>query len=518
LLFFFEDYVLDTARRELRRGPALLSVEPQVFDLLSFLVRNRDRVVSKDDLLAAVWSGRIVSESTLASRINAARRIIGDTGEQQRLIRTIIGKGVRFVGEARERQDSDQPIAPPVAPRLSIVVLPFANFSNDPELEYFADGTTDDLTTDLSQITGGFVIARNTAFTFKDKPIDVKKIGRELGVRYVVEGSIRRAGDLLRLNVQLTDAESSAHLWVDRFHIDCIDLARVQSEITGRLARAINFKLVEAEGLSIERERALDPDPQDLLIRGWAALVRPISAATLQEAWRLFERVLEIDVDSAAAKVGLAHALSGNIADGWSTSVQEDEARAERLLLEAIECDANSLRARLALGLLRRLQNRLDESRIELETAIALVPNYAPAFGQLGMTLICLGQPAAAIPVIEKCIPIGPHDTASPSAYSMLSLAHLLLGDVEQAIEFSRKARARNPQLYFPHLLLAAALALKDELDEAQAALAAGIKLRPKFASLAQLRAYTTWGNARYKALREKTLDLGLLRAGMPDE
>jgi TolB-like protein len=235
LLFLFEHYTLDTERRELQRGPALISVEPQVFDLLVFLVRNRDRVVSKDDLLASVWGGRIVSESTLASRINAARRAIGDTGEEQRLIRTIIGKGIRFVGQVNEQQY--QSPARLEVPRLSIVVLPFANFSNDPELEYFADGITDDLTTDLSQITGGFVIARNTAFTYKDKPIDVKKIGRELGVRYVVEGSIRRAGDLLRLNVQLTDAVSSAHLWVDRFDIDCIDLARVQSEITGRLAR-----------------------------------------------------------------------------------------------------------------------------------------------------------------------------------------------------------------------------------------------------------------------------------------
>jgi len=210
--------------------------------------------------------------------------------------------------------------------------------------------------------------------------------------------------------------------------------------------------------------------------------------------------------------------LSGNIADGWSNSVQKDQARAEKLLLEAIEFDANSFRARWALGLLRRLQNRLDESRIELETAIALVPNYAPAFWQLGMTLICLGQPDAAIPEIEKGIGLGPYDTASPGAYSMLSLAHILLGRVEQAIELSRTARARNPRLYFPHMLLAAALGLKDDLDEAKAALAEGIKLRPEFVSLARLRAYTTWGNPQFKALREKTLDLGLRRAGMPDE
>ena len=516
--FVFEDYVLDSKRRELRRGSALLSMEPQVFDLLLFLVKNRDRVVSKDDLLAAVWGGRIVSESTLASRINAARRIIGDTGEQQRLIRTIIGKGVRFVGKAREQQDSDHSPAPPVVPRLSIVVLPFANFSDDPELEHFADGITDDLTTDLSQITGGFVIARNTAFTYKDKPIDVKKIGRELGVRYVIEGSVRPAGDVLRLNVQLTDVESGAHLWADRFNTDPVDLAQAQNEITGRLARTINFKLVETEGLSIEREKALDPDPHDLLIHGWAMLSRPISAATRREALRIFERALEIDGGSVAAKIGVAYVLICNIGDGWSTSVQKDKTRAEQLLLEAIEYDANSVRARAALGLLRRLQNRLDESRIELETAIALVPNYAPAFCQLGMTLTCLGQPEAAIPKIEKGIRLSPHDPTSPTAYSILSQAHLLLGHAEPAIELARKACAGNPRLYFTHMLLAAALGLKGDVEEARAALAEGMKIRPDFDSLARLREYCMWGSPRFLALREGTIYVGLRRAGMPDE
>jgi len=424
--FLFEDYLLDTERRELRRGPVLLSVEPQVFDLLLFLVRNRDRVVSKDDLLASVWGGRIVSESTLASRINAARRAVGDTGEQQRLIRTIIGKGVRFVGKARERQDTDHSADPPHVPRLSMVVLPFANFSNDPGLEYVADRVTDDLTTDLLRISGGFVIARSTAFTLKGKPVDVKKIGCELGVRYVIEGSVRRTSDLLGLNVQLTDAESGAHLWADRFDSDLATLSQAQSEITGRLARAINFKVVEAESLRIERERALDLDPQDLLIRGWAALVRPISTATRRDALRIFEQTLEIDPDLVAARIGLANTLTYNIGDGWSTSVRKDEARAEQLLLEAVEGDANSFRARHGLGLLRRLQNRLDESRIELETAIAVLPNYAPAFCQLGMTLTCLGQPDAAIPAIEKSIRLGPYDTASPTAYSILILDFIL--------------------------------------------------------------------------------------------
>ena len=165
--FLFEDYVLDTERRELRRGSTLLSMEPQVFDLLAFLVRNRDRVASKDDLLASVWGGRIVSESTIASRINAARRIIGDSGEQQRLIRTIIGRGVRFVGMVREYQARGEPVAPAAVPRLSIAILPFANLSSDPELDHFADGMADDLITDLSRYPGIFVIARNAARIFK---------------------------------------------------------------------------------------------------------------------------------------------------------------------------------------------------------------------------------------------------------------------------------------------------------------------------------------------------------------
>ena len=516
-MYLFEDYALDTDRRELRRGAAQLSMEPQVFDLLVFLVRNSDRVVSKDDLLAAVWGGRIVSESTLATRINAARRIIGDSGEQQRLIRTTIGKGVRFVGAVRERQAAAEP-AISTPPRLSIIVLPFTNLSNDPELEFFADGITDDLTTDLSQIPGSFVIARNTAFTLKGESVDVKRIGREFGVCYVVEGSLRLAGESVRVNVQLTDAESGAHLWADRFDSDPANLAQAQNEILGRVARTLSLKLVWAAGLRIERQRPLDTDPQDLLIHGWALFNRATTAAILREAQLVFERVLEIESDSIGARIGIGYALAVNVANYWSTSVQQDKARAEQLLLEAIEQDANSARARAALGLLRRVQNRLDESRIELEMAVALAPNYAAAFWMLSTTLILLGKPDAAILVAEKGLRFSPSGEAVPTAYMAMGQAHLLLGHVEQAIEFARKARASNPRLYITNTMLAAALGLKGELDEARAVLAEAIKLRPEFNSLARWRAYMTWGSPEYWALRERTTIVGLRRAGMPDE
>jgi TolB-like protein len=314
LLYLFEDYALDTDRRELRRGAALLSMEPQVFDLLVFLVSNRDRMVSKDDLLASVWRGRIVSESTIASRILAARRAIGDNGEQQRLIRTIIGKGVRFVGTAREQPAAS--LSPSIAPRLSIVVLPFTNLSDDPQQEYFADGITDDLTTDLSRISGSFVIARNTAFTYKGQSMDVKQIGYELGVRYVLEGSVRRAGEWVRMNVQLTDAESGAHLWADRFDTDHADLVAAQDEITGRLARTLDVELVRDVGRRIANEKTADPDARDLVMRGRALRFRPASAANREQALRVFERALEIDPRSSDAKIGIASTLVTNLADG----------------------------------------------------------------------------------------------------------------------------------------------------------------------------------------------------------
>jgi Flp pilus assembly protein TadD len=275
---------------------------------------------------------------------------------------------------------------------------------------------------------------------------------------------------------------------------------------------------VGAAGLRIGQQGALDADPQDLLIYGWALFNRATTAANLRESQLVFERVLEIEPNSAGAKIGIGYALACNVANYWSTSVQQDQARAERLLLEAIEHDPNSTRARAALGIIRRLQNRLEESRIELETAIALEPNYAAAFWMLGTTLILLGRPDAAILVGEKGLRLAPTGAAVPIGYMTMCQAHLLMGHVEQAIEFARKARASNPRLYFTHTCLAAALGLKGELDEARAALAEAIKLRPEFNSLARWRAYMTWGSPEYWALRERTTHVGLRRAGMPDE
>jgi len=405
------------------------------------------------------------------------------------------------------------------APRLSFVVLPFANLSNDPDQDYFADGVTDDLTTDLSRISGSFVIARNTAFTYKGKSVEVKQIGRELGVRYVIEGSVRRSANLIQVNAQLIDTETGGHMWADRFETDRRNLPEEQSEITSRLAKTLNVQLIEAANSRLERERAIDPDARDLVMRGWAFFNRPFSSTTMQEAQRAFERALEIDSRSVDARIGIARTLINLVAGGWSNSVERDELRAEQLLLEALDRDASTSDAHEMMGLLRRFQNRLAESRIELKTAVSLDRNDASAFRNLGLTLMYLGQPEAAISQIERGIRLSPIDHLIPIAYSGLGFCHLLIGQVGDALEYLRKAQALNPRLYFIHFGVAAALGLKGDLRQARAALAEGIKLKPEVNSLAAWRANRPWEtNPEFAKLAEKTLYAGLRQAGLPDE
>jgi TolB-like protein/class 3 adenylate cyclase/Tfp pilus assembly protein PilF len=416
------------------------------------------------------------------------------------------------------------PQGPPVSasvaiPRLSFVVLPFENLSRDPDQEYFADGITDDLTTDLSRISGGFVIARNTAFTYKGKAVDVKQIGRELGVHYVIEGSVRRTGDQVQVNVQLIDAETGAHVWADRFDTNRTSLTEAQSGITGRLARSLNVELARDVGRRIEQEKEVKPDARDLVMRGWAQWYRPLSLGNQQEAQRTFEQAMMLDPRSVDAKIGLATVLVSILGPRWSSSTKQDQARAEQLLLEALGQDPNNSMAHYAMGRLRQMENRLPEAQAEFEAAVALDRNNAWALLFVGGMRRWLGRPQEGIPYIENAIRLNPHDPDIGTFYYALAHCHLLLGHVDQAINLFRKSIAANPQQWYVHLNLAAALGLRGDLDEARAELAESLRLKPDMNSLAaESAAYPFLNNPDYRALAEKTVNLGLRRAGFPDE
>jgi class 3 adenylate cyclase/TolB-like protein/tetratricopeptide (TPR) repeat protein len=408
----------------------------------------------------------------------------------------------------------------PVLPSpLSVVVLPFANLSNDPEQEYFADAITDDVTTDLSRISGSFVIAPTTAFTYKGKGVGAQQIGHELGVRYLLNGSVQRTGHHVQVNVQLVDAESDAQLWADRLESDRADLVKGQKEITGRLARTLNLELTEAVHRRAERAGAVDIDAQDLLLRGWALYYRPASAPVRQEALQAFERALELDPGSIDGRIGIGAVLTDNLVLSFSKSREQDTARADEVLSEALERDLNRSMAHFAMGVLRRVQNRLGDSEIELETAIALDRNNARALQQLGLTLMWLGKPETAIPQIEKAIRLNPYDPNIVSYYWALGASKLVSGEIDEAATWLEKARASNPRLFFVHLWLAAPLALRAELDEAKSALAQSIKLRPEISSLARWRSEYPWyANPPFVAIADQTLYAGLRRAGFPEE
>jgi TolB-like protein/tetratricopeptide (TPR) repeat protein len=399
------------------------------------------------------------------------------------------------------------------------VVLPLQNLSNDPEQEYFADAITEDLTTDLSLISGSLVIAPMTAFTYKGKTVGAKQVGHELGVRYVLEGSVRRFGDQVHVNVQLIDGESGVQLWADRFENKHASLARAQGEITGRLARRLNLELTEAAARRVERSGAISFDAEDFLMRGWAAYYKPASVTVRQEARQAFERALELDAQSAEARIGIATVLVDDVVLGFSSSRKEDKARADLLLSEALKREINNSMAHFAAGVLRRVQNRLDDSWIELAMAIALDRNNARALQQLGLTLMWLGEPEAASQQIERAIRLNPYDPNIASYYWALGASNLIGGQTEDAGLLLSKARAANPRLYFVYLWLAAPLALRGDLDGARTAIAESFKAatRDQF-NRTVARCEPVTRQPQFTALGEKTLYAGLRRAGFPDK
>jgi TolB-like protein len=517
----FGDHVLDIERRELRRGAEPIALEPQVFDLLVYLVRNRGRVVSKDDLIESVWGGRIVSDSALTSRLNAARKAVNDSGAEQRVIRTVQRKGVRFIGEVSEDSEPVAGIAgapaateAPTAPRLSIVVLPFVNLSNDPEQQYFADGVTGDLITDLSRIPDMLVISRYTAFTYRDKPVDIKQLGRELGVRYALEGEVQRSGTRVRVTAQLIDAETDTHLWAERFEGDAGDLFAWQDEITHRIAVALDLELVDAAAAR-PSER---PDARDYILRGRAVRLKPPSRENRTNAIALFEQALALDQESVAAQSWLAIELTARALDFMTGTAAADIVRAEELAERALAASPRSSVAHFAKGQVLRAQDRFEEAIPEYETVIALNRNWAHAYSHLGWCRFVTGAIEALIPTQEQAIRLSPRDPQIGLFYFRIGFGHLLQSHPGEAIVWCEKARNATPAAPIFRTLLASAYALKGETECALAELAEARRLvgDDRYSSIARLRAVVSWGAP--KDLVETTYFAGLRKAGVPEE
>jgi adenylate cyclase len=402
------------------------------------------------------------------------------------------------------------------APRLSIVVLPFANLSNDPEQGNFADAITEDLTTDLSRLTDMLVISRYTAFTYKGKPVNAKQIGRELGVRYVLEGSIRPWNSQVRVNAQLIDAQADVHLWAERFDGDAGDLFALQDEITSWIAVALDLELVEAEA----SRPTVRPDGLDYILRGRAARLKPPSRENRAEAIDMFERALALDQGSVAAQSWLAIELTARALDSMAGTAAADIVRAEGLAERALAASPRSSPARFAMAQVLRAQHRYDEAIPEYETAIALNRNWAYAYSHVGWCKFMTGSIEELIPAQERAIRLSPRDPQIGLFFSRIGCVHLLQSRIDEAIVWCEKARNATPAHPQFRTFLASAYALKDDAKRAAAELAEARKRvgDDRYSSIAHLRAAESWGVPKVRALVEATYFAGLRKAGIPED
>jgi TolB-like protein/DNA-binding winged helix-turn-helix (wHTH) protein len=565
----------------------------RALDLLALLVRRKGELVSKDEIMAVVWPGKVVEEANLNVQISKLRHILDHNRAQGSCIQTVTGYGYRFTADVTPvdpaalqetippseyaaggiTEESAEPcgsravepaaiqldarptvpkirvprrfwrgamasavgtiglvalaitalnwLSPQsrearlIPPRLSIVVLPFTNLSDDHEQQYFADGIAEDLTTDLSRVGQMFVISRNTAFTYRDKPADTRQIGRELGVRYVLEGSVQRSGSQLRVSAQLSDAENAANLWAERFDSDTGDLFAVQNEITRRIAVALNLELIGAEAARPTEH----PGALDYILRGRALLMKPPTRDNRAEAIVLFDRALALDPQSVAAQSWLARTLAVREPDEMTSSAATDVVRAEELVAKALAAAPGSALAHYARGTVLRVQDRFDEAIPEYETAIAFDRNWLDAYAHLGQCKFYMGSLEEYIPLVEQAIRLSPRDPLIGVWFGRIGLAHLLQSRINEATLWLEKARTASPGLPYIHSRLASAHALNGETARAAAELAEARRLSgdDRYASIAHLRGEYL-GVPKIRALYEDVYFAGLRIAGMQEK
>jgi TolB-like protein len=520
----FGDYEIDVERRELRRAKTPVHVEPQVFDLLVYLVQNRDRVVSKDDLIASVWGGRSISDSTLTSRINAARNAVGDSGAEKKLIRTIARKGLRFVGEVRTQPIGAEPAdasgpppdqvhewsraALPLPDRPAIAVLPFVNMSGDSEQDYFSDGISEDIITALSKLRWFFVIARNSSFIYKGKAVHMKQIAEELGVGYVVEGSVRKGGDRVRITAQLNDVATGSHIWAERYDRSLADVFAVQDEITEAIVAAIEPQLYAAENFRAKRKPPESMDAWDLVMRALSHYWR-VTRQDNVVAQALLEKAIAIDPSYGQAHGVLATSHTFGAHMGWE-DVAAATAVAERAALAAILADSEDPWAHQALGSVYLFKRRFDDSLAEFELALRLNPNFSLAQGYYGLALSYSGRWEEADAAARRALRLSPRDPFSAVYYGIAAYAQFSGRNYDEAIRLSREGIRQRGDFVGAHRVLTAAAGMTGQTEIASVALQELRRAQPNI-SLAWIASQMP---IKLDAEREHYLE-GFRRAGL---
>ena len=529
--FRFADFEIDLARRELRRGGATVHIEPQVFDLLVHLIRNRDRIVSKDELIEVIWHGRIVSEAALSSRISAARRALGDSGNDQSLIRTMYKRGFRFVGEPQggpsapvvaHDQGRSAPaahdtvkLAPsaeplPLPDKPSIAVLPFQNMSREAEQEYFADGLTEDIITGLSRQRWFFVIARNSSFTYKGAAVDVRDVASQLGVRYVLEGSVRKAANRVRVTGQLIDAANGNHLWAEKYDRELADIFALQDDITNRVIGSVAPQILVAEAARVQRKPPQSIDAWDLVMQAVPHMWR-MSMQEHARAQDLLQQAIALDGNYAHA-----HALLG-----WTyvTMFNLDTRRpigeyTEKALetgATAVTLDDEEPWAHLVLGLGHARRRRPQLAFRHLTKSVELSPSFALGHAGLGYALACGGQPESGLQALEEAHRLSPRDPfLAMYAPTVRYMALFAMERYEETIAVCRSTAASHPNHAGAWRLMTVSLGLLGRLDEARKALAHTLTLQPDLSS-AHVENNTVYANP---ADRSRFLE-GLRKAGL---
>ncbi len=458
--YAFGEYALDIDRRELSRNGAVFSVEPQVFDVCAYLIANRDYVVSRDELVTHVWQGRFISDAAISTRIRDLRTAVGDSGALQAVVKTYHGRGFRFIADVVSR-DMHEKIVTDLSPdpvreesKPSIAVLPFKNLGNNDDQDYFVDGVCDDIITALSRINWLFVIARNSTFSYKGQAVDIRSVSRELGVRYVLEGSVQRHDDRVRISVKLLNGETAAQIWAERYDRKLDHVFAVQDEITENIVGALEPQVSSAENLRSLRKQNQNLDAWDHVIRAMA-LIGEFTNRSSKRALDLLDLAIKIDPKYARAYSQKSWTIAWRIHQGWEVTEEALPKSIEAAEL-AVKYDPDEPWAYVAWLFIATITRDSDMLRDTARRALQINPNFAMAHSWMGAAYALTGDGDKAFEWIEKARRLSPRDMFKEEFDVHTCFAYFQIADYENACKFASKAMLPRPEHVYPRLILAA--------------------------------------------------------------